>query len=81
MKWGYAEDGVGRNATYRMLIFLHTITPCGKVFFINKAIQRIKPGNLVLPHAAETASVAVGSCCHLPMHATIAQFNFVLHRS
>ena len=48
-------------------VFIH-IFFSGQGFFINKAIQRTKPGILVLPHAAETASVAVGSCCRLLMH-------------
>ena len=79
MKWGQAEDGVGRDATHRILgVFMHFSR--GKVF-MNKAIQRMEPGSLVVPHAAETASVVVGSCCHLLMQVKVTRFNWVLHRS
>ena len=59
----------------------YTQVSCGKFFFINKAIQRTEPGNLVASHTAEAASVAVDSCCYLLMRVTVACFNCVLHRS
>ena len=49
-------------------------------FSINKDIQRTGPGNLVAPHTAEAASVAVASCCHMLMHVTVTHVGCVLHR-
>ena len=77
---GPSDDCVDREDSHRIVGLFYNHFSCGKVFFINKAIQRSKPGNLVIPHAADMVSVAAGSSCHLLMHVTIIQFKCVLHR-
>ena len=62
MEWGHVEDCVGRDARHRILGVFTQIFSRSKVFYKqghteNKARE---PGILM-----ETASVAVGSCCHL----------------
>ena len=74
---GPCRNCVGRDTTHRILGLFTNMFSCGKVFFINKALQRTKPGNLVVPYAA----VADGIGCHLLTHVAITKVNCVLHRS